>query len=283
MKKVGHFFLAVLPLLGMLAVTFITSQVIQTVLSAKFIAQNGMVDQQTVIDYLVNYLQGDNLMKVLGAGQLINFVIGILILKLALKDKKLGNPFTSFPKATFPGVILTAAGIELLLSLILILASSIAPNAMEAYAEMISQSGMAGLTVISTIVTLIGAPVVEEIVFRGLTLKILENGGYKFLVANAIQALLFGIAHLNLVQGLYAFALGFILGLIFKKVNSLWASILAHLTFNFFGTYGSKFFYGSTEEITALTIILPLVVGAVFTVAGVFLLKTKKEEVSEVA
>jgi membrane protease YdiL (CAAX protease family) len=58
----------------------------------------------------------------------------------------------------------------------------------------------------------LGAPVVEEIVFRGAILRGLERYGKWFAVL--ISALLFGVFHGNLIQSPYAFLVGLVLQLI---------------------------------------------------------------------
>ena len=50
-------------------------------------------------------------------------------------------------------------------------------------------------------------PIAEEIVFRGAILRVLQNalGERKRWIAIVISALIFGIIHFNLAQGLHAF------------------------------------------------------------------------------
>lgn len=75
------------------------------------------------------------------------------------------------------------------------------------------------------------APFFEELLFRGLILKKLKEISY-FGVAVFIQALIFGIMHGNLLQGMYAFALGIILALVCTWTKSLWGSTIVHALFN---------------------------------------------------
>lgn len=89
-------------------------------------------------------------------------------------------------------------------------------------------SGKLWLVVLYTVII---APIVEELIFRGLTLK-LTMRVIPFKVANVIQAILFGIYHGNLVQGIYAFALGGVLGLLARKYKSIMAPIVFHIMFN---------------------------------------------------
>jgi membrane protease YdiL (CAAX protease family) len=77
----------------------------------------------------------------------------------------------------------------------------------------------------------IAAPVFEEILFRGIVLNKLRQH-VSLAAAILIQGLLFGIYHLNLLQGIYGAALGIFAGLIYIWFHSIWAPISLHVTFN---------------------------------------------------
>lgn len=70
----------------------------------------------------------------------------------------------------------------------------------------------------------LAAPVVEEIIFRGLVMRGLEKYGKRFAVL--ISAILFGLFHGNIVQSPYAFAVGLVLGYTAMEYNILWAMVL---------------------------------------------------------
>lgn len=57
------------------------------------------------------------------------------------------------------------------------------------------------------------------------------------LVANLIQAVLFGFYHMNLVQGIYAFVMGFVFGYAVLRLKSLWVSIIMHVVLNAVGLW----------------------------------------------
>lgn len=73
------------------------------------------------------------------------------------------------------------------------------------------------------------APIIEELFFRFFMVGKLKN---KPILAIIIPALLFGIAHGNLVQGTYAFLLGMIFAYIYLKTNNLLCTILLHMSIN---------------------------------------------------
>lgn len=79
----------------------------------------------------------------------------------------------------------------------------------------------------------IAAPILEELIFRGVILK-----GFlkKFNPQKAIiySSLLFGIAHLNPWQFLAAFIAGMAIGWIYYKTRSIWPAIFIHFVNNTF-------------------------------------------------
>jgi uncharacterized protein len=74
-------------------------------------------------------------------------------------------------------------------------------------------------------------PIFEEMLFRGLIFNELRKGSH-IIFAIITQAVLFGIFHGNILQGIYASILGVILALVYLWTGSLWASVVAHVIFN---------------------------------------------------
>ena len=72
--------------------------------------------------------------------------------------------------------------------------------------------------------------------FPGFDPKYLERAGMHWILANVVQAVLFGVFHQNLVQGIYAALLGFALGFVAHRYNTLAASMLMHMFYNLMGT-----------------------------------------------
>ncbi len=74
-------------------------------------------------------------------------------------------------------------------------------------------------------------PLVEELVFRGVVYeRIRQYGGAK--VAILLSAVYFGLFHMNVPQGIYAFAIGLIIAWIYYKYKSVWAPVLFHVSAN---------------------------------------------------
>lgn len=75
------------------------------------------------------------------------------------------------------------------------------------------------------------APVIEEMIFRGVVLRRLSTG-LSPITALSTSALLFGVLHGQLIWILYAVVLGLVLGLMYLIYDSIYPSILLHISFN---------------------------------------------------
>ncbi len=85
--------------------------------------------------------------------------------------------------------------------------------------------------VLAMFVSVIIAPVVEEIVFRGALYRAFErlSAGW---IAVIVSAVLFAIAHVNPMHMAYAFVLGILLGMIRLKSKSIIPCIALHFVYN---------------------------------------------------
>lgn len=150
-------------------------------------------------------------------------------------------------KVKFSRILLAfAAGIALafVLSYLMSFAYMLFPSAMEEYSEHMSTDSNPITYVLSGIVL---APIVEELLFRALAVKhldrVLPRALSIFLVAG-----LFGLMHLNIVQGLYAGTLGALLGCLFFAYGSVWVPMALHFGFNLAGSIGMLDLSGLSEQ-----------------------------------
>ena len=74
-------------------------------------------------------------------------------------------------------------------------------------------------------------PVCEELIFRGLMYNRLKDY-VPVKWALLMSALAFGIGHGNLVQGVYGFALGYMMAYLYERTNKLWVPMLFHVVAN---------------------------------------------------
>ena len=73
-------------------------------------------------------------------------------------------------------------------------------------------------------------PLVEELVFRGIFFGSYRKAGMSG--AAIMSGLIFGCFHLNINQGLYAFAIGIVFAYMVEATGSLWSSVIAHFAIN---------------------------------------------------
>lgn len=112
--------------------------------------------------------------------------------------------------------------------------SALMPQALDYYEELLDSVGMSDPGILLIFYTVIVGPIHEEILMRGATLSIAKKG-FPFWAANLIQALLFGVFHMNLMQGCYAFCIGLVLGYLAHRYHSLVPACFFHIVFNLLG------------------------------------------------
>ena len=78
----------------------------------------------------------------------------------------------------------------------------------------------------------VAAPFFEEVLFRGIVMNEFKSVMRPW-AANALQSVVFGMAHAVLYQSIFATVLGFILGVIYQRTHNLRTTIICHSVFNF--------------------------------------------------
>lgn len=84
---------------------------------------------------------------------------------------------------------------------------------------------------ISVISVCLLAPVLEEMLFRGIVLRSFLHQ-YSRTTAIVGSAVLFGLAHMNIYQFAVGVIFGCISGWLYERARSLWPCILLHLSYN---------------------------------------------------
>lgn len=120
---------------------------------------------------------------------------------------------------------------------------------MAEYAELMEDTSVGVFAIVSALSIAVLAPINEEIVCRGVMLEyamramspgwnVADGARYRavsaraFWIANTLQALAFGVLHMNLIQGSYAFALGVLEGWVFWRTGKLRYPIILHFALN---------------------------------------------------
>lgn len=166
------------------------------------------------------------------------------------------------------GILITAIGLQYITNYIVAFTAAINPHWLEYYTNLIESVGLDEPSMILVVYSILIGPISEELIFRGLTLKYAKRA-MPFWIANLFQALLFGIFHMNIIQGVYAFAVGIVLGFICEKSGSIYPSMLFHILFNIWGTFSPDWFMYNADSVPFF--FLWFFVGAALLVIGLFL------------
>lgn len=187
-------------------------------------------------NWLSGFLEQEGLYLISILAYLIFFAIGVFWYKRMRAGEK--YPVWNQQKNLNLSVLLKLAVlgifVQFAISFLLNLVYIVRPDVMQNYTKVMESLGSGNPSLFSVVYVVITAPIVEEMLMRGLCLVILRKE-FPFWVANIIQAFYFGVIHLNLVQGIYAFLLGMVLGAVVKRYGTLKASMYLHFVINFSG------------------------------------------------
>lgn len=133
---------------------------------------------------------------------------------------------------SLPLLVLLGLGMQLFWTALLTMVEQWQPGWFEAYNELMGSLEILGSLPAMAYVAIVG-PVSEELIFRG---AILSNARkyMPFFMANILQACMFGVYHMNIIQGIYAFCIGLVFGYIRMVSESVFASVTLHISFNVF-------------------------------------------------
>lgn len=98
--------------------------------------------------------------------------------------------------------------------------------------ERFTEEMLSGSLLSQIMAGVISAPLLEEVLMRGLIYGRLKEGVKSPRTAMLLSALIFGLFHGNVVQGLYAFVVGLFFALVFEVYDSLTLAVLAHMAVN---------------------------------------------------
>ncbi len=149
-----------------------------------------------------------------------------------------------------------APGLYLVVSLVL---ASLPESWLESYNE--ASAGITAGGAVGVLAVVVAAPVVEEIVFRGLIMTRLSQAMPGWL-AVLVSAAIFGACHRHPVWFGYAFVLGSVFGFMDLRAGSIWPSILGHIVFNSFSQIITVLPETDEAEIMFMVVLLVLAVAA---------------------
>lgn len=166
-----------------------------------------------------------------GLGVLVKYLIICLLIKWFRSDSFKGTKRTPVSLTILLSIVIVIIGYRLLYDNSLGLIVSKIPmnkSVEKAFEQLFAVPAIAIITIVFV------APIYEEILFRGIVLKVMSNR-INSSIAILMSALFFAIMHMNLIQGINTFLLGIILGYISIKTESIYLCIFGHLVNNSLG------------------------------------------------
>lgn len=234
------------------------------------IVETGSLDLFQMLEVLMAYVTPITLASNL-------FTLVFLLLFFPLRRK---NPLREFQLQPIPP--LAAAGavsIAPVLYGVVTLVLSLLPAAwMADYAQASAALNDTGLLPFLSVA--LAAPVVEEVIFRGLIQSRLAHAlpGWPAVV---LSALLFALCHGQPVWMGYAFVLGMVLGIMAWRTGSILPSILTHIVFNAIGQVLSLPQLAQADGLLVIAVLLLIgIVACLLTrkgLARLFLSSSEKE------
>lgn len=274
MKKVGYFFLCFVPLIASICLQFVAAIPIMGICLLQICFSNLLEGRKVPYDELIMqfYSQFTNQSYAM-LTSIVFALSGILLYGIWYTKQLKGSmqiPWKSFTKpGLIIGILLLAPGLQTLSSILTTVFASLFPKWMDFYMDLMESAGFSSSSpsLLLLIYAVILGPIEEELTFRGVILSSAKKA-LPFWAANFLQALLFGIFHMNLIQGIYAFCIGLFLGYICERGCSIWLSIFLHIIFNFWGTCIST--QGTILE-NPIVAILYFLFSILFGILGLFL------------
>ena len=162
------------------------------------------------------------------------------------------------------------------------------PKVASDYETLMEEADMGSTALLPVLTTVIGAPFSEELLLRGVVMEFAlrafnpqcrplwrcrrvrpEDGTIVrradadrlgLIAGVVLQALVFGILHMNIVQGCYAFAVALVFGWLFWATGSLRYTILLHFAFNAGSYLMGLLWFINTSADALVTLAVALVV-----------------------
>ncbi len=156
--------------------------------------------------------------------------IAALFLYYKISNKSMAEE-VNFKKAVGVKKIVALAGLGIALNYITIAVLTLLPESIMSAYEKSSSVLDSSNGILTMIGTAIAAPIIEEIIFRGLIFDRLKKG-MPVVLAGIISAVVFGLAHGQIIWICYAGVLGLILAYVYHKTGSIKATIAIHMAYN---------------------------------------------------
>lgn len=265
MKKVTLLLSAFLPVVVSLAIQVAASLLVTfwfSVFTAANLLLEGISSPEQMMSGLLTLLTDPLFNDILLAVTFVALTVVFLIWFRKQKDRQIPAAFEEvFCIRNLAIYLIAGLAAQITVSLCLNLILPAFPQTYERYIALL-ESIVGGNIIVAVLSTVVMAPIAEEIIFRELMTKKLCLL-FPFWFANIVQALVFGLYHMNIVQGIYAFFLGLLFGYVAHRMKSVWASIMFHGIVNASGMILDFILPDALMESTSGMIIFTILCGAI--------------------
>lgn len=214
-----------------LIVSFIYGTVWSASKTAELMAAGETVDAVALSEQLMAHLMEDQALHMISLWCGV-ITLAIYWIRFAVRKKNFFQQVEIKKIATngILPIVVTALSLNVVLSMVI--ANIPWPQEwIDAYA---TNSASLDGSLMSWLSAVVMAPVLEEILFRGLIYTRLKKG-MPAIVAAILASFVFGLCHGTAIWIIYATGLGLVMTWVFEKYKSLTASILFHFSFNAMG------------------------------------------------
>ena len=168
-------------------------------------------------------------------------ILAVLICYFLLHYIRFSTAFNTSSIKLRPSLLAISGGILGALSVSILTESVELPDEMMQISLAMSHNFWGLLTIVFV------GPVVEELLFREAIEGEMLRRNVRPWVAILVSAIAFSVAHLNLAQGLYAFSLAILFGIIYYKTGNIILTSLLHIINNGFSA-SQLYLYGEGVE-----------------------------------
>lgn len=230
---IGRIWGLIYPMLLYLGITFAVEFIFMIVVALLGISRYGVTDQTQLYDFIMNATLSQALSMTLLAGLATAPILIFIYIRDNNKDRRNGTFVKYKLNNILKYLLIIPFGVFNMLwaNYFVALLQLVMPKFMlESYTNT-QQIIEGGGFLIQLLTAGIVAPIVEELIFRGLVYRRTKKMTGT-IAAAILSAALFGVFHGNWVQAPYAFIIGIMAVFVYEKFKSIVAPIMLHMSAN---------------------------------------------------
>ena len=230
---IGRIWGLIYPMLLYLGVTFAVEFIFMIAVAVLGISRYGTTDQAQLYDFIMNATMSQALSMTLLAGLATAPILIFIYIRDNNKDRRNGTFVKYKLNNILKYLLIIPFGVFNMLwaNYFVALLQLVMPKFMlESYTDT-QQIIEGGGFLIQLLTAGIVAPIVEELIFRGLVYRRTKKKTGT-IAAAILSAALFGVFHGNWVQAPYAFIIGIVAVFVYEKFKSIVAPIMLHMSAN---------------------------------------------------